>query len=150
VTYRVVQVSDNQLDGQSDGSGAVSVVSSTAFSGAQQPVAQVSHQGPGPPLTPKGEVLGRADEWFECPGDGEVGGQDDGKVGGQDDGKMGGQDDVKVGNQDDVKVGGQDDVKVGGQDDGKVGGQDDVKVGGQDDVKVGGQVDVKVGGQDDV
>ncbi|XP_072325025.1 upstream stimulatory factor 2 isoform X2 [Scyliorhinus torazame] len=46
VTYRVVQVSDNQLDGQSDGSGAVSVVSSTAFSGAQQPVAQGVIQNP--------------------------------------------------------------------------------------------------------
>ncbi|XP_078392520.1 upstream stimulatory factor 2-like, partial [Cetorhinus maximus] len=46
VTYRVVQVSDNQLDGQSDGSGAVSVVSSTAFTGGQQAVAQAVIQNP--------------------------------------------------------------------------------------------------------
>ncbi|XP_067874499.1 upstream stimulatory factor 2-like, partial [Heterodontus francisci] len=46
VTYRVVQVSDSHLDGQSDGSGAVSVVSSTAFTGGQQAVAQAVIQNP--------------------------------------------------------------------------------------------------------
>ncbi|XP_069798517.1 upstream stimulatory factor 2-like [Narcine bancroftii] len=46
VTYRVVQVSDGQLEGPSDGPGAVSVVSSAAFSGAQQAVAQAVIQNP--------------------------------------------------------------------------------------------------------
>ncbi|XP_062896274.1 upstream stimulatory factor 2-like isoform X2 [Mobula hypostoma] len=46
VTYRVVQVSDGQLDGQSDSAGAVSVVSSTAFTGSQQAVAQAVIQNP--------------------------------------------------------------------------------------------------------
>ncbi|NP_001088134.1 upstream transcription factor 2, c-fos interacting L homeolog [Xenopus laevis] len=40
VTYRVVQVTDGQLDGQGDASGAVSVVSTAAFGGTQQAVAQ--------------------------------------------------------------------------------------------------------------
>ncbi|KAM8927830.1 upstream stimulatory factor 2 [Pelodytes ibericus] len=44
VTYRVVQVTDGQLDGQGDASGAVSVVS--AFSGTQQAVAQAVIQNP--------------------------------------------------------------------------------------------------------
>ncbi|XP_067831440.1 upstream stimulatory factor 2-like isoform X2 [Heptranchias perlo] len=46
VTYRVVQVSDGQLDAQGDGTGAVSVVSSTAFAGGQQAVAQAVIQNP--------------------------------------------------------------------------------------------------------
>lgn len=41
VTYRVVQVTDGQLDGQTDATGAVSVVSTAAFTGGQQAVAQV-------------------------------------------------------------------------------------------------------------
>ena len=41
VTYRVVQVTDQHLDGRDDGGGAVSVVSTAAFSGAPQAVAQV-------------------------------------------------------------------------------------------------------------
>uniref|UniRef100_A0AAY5JWV8 Upstream stimulatory factor 2 n=1 Tax=Esox lucius TaxID=8010 RepID=A0AAY5JWV8_ESOLU len=40
VTYRVVQVTDQQLEGRDDG-GAVSVVSTAAFAGAPQAVAQV-------------------------------------------------------------------------------------------------------------
>ncbi|KAM4703271.1 upstream stimulatory factor 2 isoform 2-T2 [Rhinophrynus dorsalis] len=46
VTYRVVQVTDGQLDGQGDATGAVSVVSTAAFSGAQQAVAQAVIQNP--------------------------------------------------------------------------------------------------------
>nr|AFK10821.1 upstream transcription factor 2, c-fos interacting [Callorhinchus milii] len=46
VTYRVVQVSDGQIEGQGDGAGAVSVVSSTAFAGGQQTVAQAVIQNP--------------------------------------------------------------------------------------------------------
>uniref|UniRef100_A0A8C9TYD5 Upstream stimulatory factor 2 n=1 Tax=Scleropages formosus TaxID=113540 RepID=A0A8C9TYD5_SCLFO len=42
VTYRVVQVTDQQLEGADDGGGAVSVVSTAAFAGAQQAVAQVA------------------------------------------------------------------------------------------------------------
>lgn len=42
MTYRVVQVTDEQLEG--DGSGAVSVVSTAAFAGATQAVAQVSQR----------------------------------------------------------------------------------------------------------
>ena len=41
VTYRVVQVTDQPLEGRDDGGGAVSVVSTAAFSGAPQAVAQV-------------------------------------------------------------------------------------------------------------
>lgn len=41
VTYRVVQVTDQHLEGRDDGGGAVSVVSTAAFSGAPQAVAQV-------------------------------------------------------------------------------------------------------------
>ncbi|XP_069854711.1 upstream stimulatory factor 2 isoform X3 [Dipodomys merriami] len=52
VTYRVVQVTDGQLDGQGDTAGAVSVVSTAAFAGGQQTVAQVGVDGatqrPGP------------------------------------------------------------------------------------------------------
>ncbi|XP_056399132.1 upstream stimulatory factor 2 isoform X6 [Hyla sarda] len=46
VTYRVVQVTDGQLDGQGDATGAVSVVSTTAFTGTQQAVAQAVIQNP--------------------------------------------------------------------------------------------------------
>ncbi|CAF89687.1 unnamed protein product [Tetraodon nigroviridis] len=42
VTYRVVQVTDEQLEATADGGGAVSVVSTAAFAGAPQAVAQVS------------------------------------------------------------------------------------------------------------
>lgn len=41
VTYRLVQVTDQSLEGRDDGGGAVSVVSSAAFSSAPQAVAQV-------------------------------------------------------------------------------------------------------------
>lgn len=41
VTYRVVQVTDQPLEARDDGGGAVSVVSTAAFSGAPQAVAQV-------------------------------------------------------------------------------------------------------------
>lgn len=44
VTYRVVQVTDDQLEATADGGGAVSVVSTAAFAGATQAVAQVSKQ----------------------------------------------------------------------------------------------------------
>lgn len=46
VTYRVVQVTNDQLDGQGDTSGAVSVVSTAAFGGTQQAVAQAVIQNP--------------------------------------------------------------------------------------------------------
>uniref|UniRef100_A0A5F8GDZ4 Upstream stimulatory factor 2 n=1 Tax=Monodelphis domestica TaxID=13616 RepID=A0A5F8GDZ4_MONDO len=46
VTYRVVQVTDGQLDGQGDTTGAVSVVSTAAFTGGQQAVAQAVIQNP--------------------------------------------------------------------------------------------------------
>lgn len=52
MTYRVVQVTDGQLDGQGDTTGAVSVVSTAAFAGGQQAVTQVGVDGaaqrPGP------------------------------------------------------------------------------------------------------
>lgn len=55
VTYRVVQVTDGQLDGQTDATGAVSVVSTAAFTGGQQAVAQAVIQNPfsngGSPVT---------------------------------------------------------------------------------------------------
>lgn len=41
MTYRVVQVTDQHLEGRDDGGGAVSVVSTAAFTGAPQAVAQV-------------------------------------------------------------------------------------------------------------
>ncbi|KAF3839447.1 hypothetical protein F7725_018164 [Dissostichus mawsoni] len=44
VTYRVVQVTDQHLDGRDDGGGAVSVVSTAAFAGAPQAVAQEARQ----------------------------------------------------------------------------------------------------------
>ncbi|XP_008115502.1 upstream stimulatory factor 2 isoform X2 [Anolis carolinensis] len=46
VTYRVVQVTDSQLDGQTDATGAVSVVSTAAFTSGQQAVAQAVIQNP--------------------------------------------------------------------------------------------------------
>lgn len=44
VTYRVVQVTDDPLEASADGPGAVSVVSTAAFAGTPQAVAQVSKQ----------------------------------------------------------------------------------------------------------
>ncbi|KAL0984781.1 hypothetical protein UPYG_G00146820 [Umbra pygmaea] len=46
VTYRVVQVTDQQLEGRDDGGGAVSVVSTAAFAGTPQAVAQAVIQNP--------------------------------------------------------------------------------------------------------
>ncbi|XP_077577632.1 upstream stimulatory factor 2 isoform X2 [Stigmatopora nigra] len=46
VTYRVVQVTDQQHEGRDDGDGTVSVVSTTAFSSASQAVAQAVIQNP--------------------------------------------------------------------------------------------------------
>ncbi|XP_077382831.1 upstream stimulatory factor 2 isoform X2 [Festucalex cinctus] len=46
VTYRVVQVTDQNLEGRDDTCGAVSVVSAAAFSGAPQAVAQAVIQNP--------------------------------------------------------------------------------------------------------
>lgn len=46
VTYRVVQVTDQHLEGRDDGGGAVSVVSTAAFTGAPQAVAQAVIQNP--------------------------------------------------------------------------------------------------------
>ncbi|XP_077431015.1 upstream stimulatory factor 2 isoform X2 [Vanacampus margaritifer] len=46
VTYRVVQVTDQNLEGRDDAGGAVSVVSAAAFSGAPQAVAQAVIQNP--------------------------------------------------------------------------------------------------------
>lgn len=46
VTYRVVQVTDQHLEGRDDGGGAVSVVSTAAFTGAPQAVAQVPQPPP--------------------------------------------------------------------------------------------------------
>lgn len=41
VTYRVVQVTEDQLEAAGDAGAAVSVVSTAAFAGGQQAVAQV-------------------------------------------------------------------------------------------------------------
>lgn len=41
MTYRVVQVTEDHLETAGDGGAAVSVVSTAAFAGAQQAVAQV-------------------------------------------------------------------------------------------------------------
>ncbi|XP_012685046.1 upstream stimulatory factor 2 isoform X6 [Clupea harengus] len=46
VTYRVVQVTEDQLEAIGDGGAAVSVVSTAAFAGAQQAVAQAVIQNP--------------------------------------------------------------------------------------------------------
>ncbi|XP_026172688.1 upstream stimulatory factor 2 isoform X1 [Mastacembelus armatus] len=58
VTYRVVQVTDQHLEGRDDGGGAVSVVS-TAFTGAPQAVAQAVIQNPfSNGGSPAGEAVG--------------------------------------------------------------------------------------------
>uniref|UniRef100_A0A674CZB1 Upstream transcription factor 2, c-fos interacting n=1 Tax=Salmo trutta TaxID=8032 RepID=A0A674CZB1_SALTR len=59
VTYRVVQVTDQQLEGRDDGGGPVSVVSTAAFPGAPQAVAQAVIQNPfSNGGSPVGETLG--------------------------------------------------------------------------------------------
>ncbi|KAM9512438.1 upstream stimulatory factor 2 isoform 6-T16 [Salvelinus alpinus] len=59
VTYRVVQVTDQQLEGRDDGGGQVSVVSTAAFPGAPQSVAQAVIQNPfSNGGSPVGETLG--------------------------------------------------------------------------------------------
>ncbi|XP_061631780.1 upstream stimulatory factor 2 isoform X1 [Phyllopteryx taeniolatus] len=59
VTYRVVQVTDQNLEGRDDGGGAVSVVSAAAFSGAPQAVAQAVIQNPfSNGGSPAGELAG--------------------------------------------------------------------------------------------
>ncbi|XP_068425531.1 upstream stimulatory factor 2 isoform X3 [Clinocottus analis] len=59
VTYRVVQVTDQQLEGRDDGGGAVSVVSTAAFAGAPQSVAQAVIQNPfSNGGSPAGEAVG--------------------------------------------------------------------------------------------
>lgn len=59
VTYRVVQVTDQQLEGRDDGGGAVSVVSTAAFTGAPQAVAQAVIQNPfSNGGSPAGEAVG--------------------------------------------------------------------------------------------
>uniref|UniRef100_A0A8C6WXI4 Upstream transcription factor 2, c-fos interacting n=1 Tax=Neogobius melanostomus TaxID=47308 RepID=A0A8C6WXI4_9GOBI len=58
VTYRVVQVTDEQLEA-TDGTGAVSVVSTAAFAGAPQAVAQAVIQNPfSNGGSPGGETVG--------------------------------------------------------------------------------------------
>ncbi|KAL2079975.1 hypothetical protein ACEWY4_023768 [Coilia grayii] len=58
VTYRVVQVTEDQLEAVGDG-GAVSVVSTAAFAGAQQAVAQAVIQNPfSNGGSPAGEAVG--------------------------------------------------------------------------------------------
>lgn len=58
VTYRVVQVTDDQLE-TTDGTGAVSVVSTAAFAGAPQAVAQAVIQNPfSNGGSPAGETVG--------------------------------------------------------------------------------------------
>ncbi|XP_068615416.1 upstream stimulatory factor 2 [Brachionichthys hirsutus] len=59
VTYRVVQVSDQPLEGRDDAGGAVSVVSTAAFAGAPQAVAQAVIQNPfSNGGSPAGEAVG--------------------------------------------------------------------------------------------
>ncbi|XP_076004573.1 upstream stimulatory factor 2 isoform X2 [Genypterus blacodes] len=59
VTYRVVQLSDQHLEGRDDGGGAVSVVSAAAFTGAPQAVAQAVIQNPfSNGGSPAGEAVG--------------------------------------------------------------------------------------------
>ncbi|XP_030013471.1 upstream stimulatory factor 2 isoform X3 [Sphaeramia orbicularis] len=59
VTYRVVQVTDQHLEGRDDGGGAVSVVSTAAFAGAPQAVAQAVIQNPfSNGGSPAGEAVG--------------------------------------------------------------------------------------------
>ncbi|XP_023186762.1 upstream stimulatory factor 2 isoform X2 [Xiphophorus maculatus] len=59
VTYRVVQVTDQHVDGREDAGGAVSVVSTAAFAGAPQAVAQAVIQNPfSNGGSPAGEAVG--------------------------------------------------------------------------------------------
>ncbi|XP_063041935.1 upstream stimulatory factor 2 isoform X4 [Engraulis encrasicolus] len=59
VTYRVVQVTEDQLEAVGDGGAAVSVVSTAAFAGAQQAVAQAVIQNPfSNGGSPAGEAVG--------------------------------------------------------------------------------------------
>ncbi|XP_057211091.1 upstream stimulatory factor 2 isoform X6 [Triplophysa rosa] len=59
VTYRVVQVTEDHLDATGDGGAAVSVVSTAAFAGAQQAVAQAVIQNPfSNGGSPAGETVG--------------------------------------------------------------------------------------------
>ncbi|XP_061573299.1 upstream stimulatory factor 2 isoform X4 [Cololabis saira] len=59
VTYRVVQVTDQHLDGREDAGGAVSVVSTAAFAGTPQAVAQAVIQNPfSNGGSPAGEAVG--------------------------------------------------------------------------------------------
>ncbi|XP_056153800.1 upstream stimulatory factor 2 isoform X2 [Lampris incognitus] len=59
VTYRVVQVTDEQIEATADGGGAVSVVSAAAFAGAPQAVAQAVIQNPfSNGGSPAGETVG--------------------------------------------------------------------------------------------
>ncbi|XP_023132000.2 upstream stimulatory factor 2 isoform X2 [Amphiprion ocellaris] len=59
VTYRVVQVTDQHLEGRDDAGGAVSVVSTAAFTGAPQAVAQAVIQNPfSNGGSPAGEAVG--------------------------------------------------------------------------------------------
>uniref|UniRef100_A0A3P9H3X0 Upstream stimulatory factor 2 n=1 Tax=Oryzias latipes TaxID=8090 RepID=A0A3P9H3X0_ORYLA len=59
VTYRVVQVTDQHLDGRDDAGGAVSVVSTASFTGAPQAVAQAVIQNPfSNGGSPAGEAVG--------------------------------------------------------------------------------------------
>ncbi|TKS88740.1 Upstream stimulatory factor 2 [Collichthys lucidus] len=59
VTYRVVQVTEDQLEATADGTGAVSVVSTAAFTGAPQAVAQAVIQNPfSNGGSPGGETVG--------------------------------------------------------------------------------------------
>ncbi|XP_051928077.1 upstream stimulatory factor 2 isoform X2 [Hippocampus zosterae] len=55
VTYRVVQVTDDNIDTSSDATGAVSVVSTAAFAGAPQAVIQNPFSNGGSPV---GETVG--------------------------------------------------------------------------------------------
>ncbi|XP_054903238.1 upstream stimulatory factor 2 isoform X2 [Poeciliopsis prolifica] len=59
VTYRVVQVTDQHVDGREETGGAVSVVSAAAFAGAPQAVAQAVIQNPfSNGGSPAGEAVG--------------------------------------------------------------------------------------------
>ncbi|XP_076864127.1 upstream stimulatory factor 2 isoform X2 [Brachyhypopomus gauderio] len=59
VTYRVVQVTEDQLEAAGDGGAAVSVVSTAAFAGAPQAVAQAVIQNPfSNGGSPAGETVG--------------------------------------------------------------------------------------------
>uniref|UniRef100_A0A672ZFC2 Upstream stimulatory factor 2-like n=1 Tax=Sphaeramia orbicularis TaxID=375764 RepID=A0A672ZFC2_9TELE len=59
VTYRVVQVTDDQIEATADGTGAVSVVSTAAFAGTPQAVAQAVIQNPfSNGGSPAGETVG--------------------------------------------------------------------------------------------